>query len=196
MPGEGIRSDLHQLEGDRRKQSFAGSRAGIGPYRENDAWCTYSGSSWGLESGFYSKGFAKRATTAGDSVRIKYWCQHVHDLYIGTSLYLDRGEFSCSLDGDAATTLDAYLNSATAVVTRVKIRSAVPAGEHTVILTADGSGPVYFDFLEAAVPDDVPDPDTVYTDRAPLATTARTTRTSAHHIRFCGRWTRWATKVR
>lgn len=143
--------------------------AGPGSVRieENDAWCTYSGSSWGLESGFYSKGFAKRATTAGDSVRIKYWCQHVHDLYIGTSLYLDRGEFSCSLDGDAATTLDAYLNSATAVVTRVKIRSAVPAGEHTVILTADGSGPVYFDFLEAAVPDDVPDPDTVYTDRAP-----------------------------
>jgi hypothetical protein len=143
--------------------------AGPGSVRvdQEDSWCTYSGLSWGLESGFYSRGFARRAVTAGDKVTVKYWCQHEHDLYIGTSLYSDRGAWSCSLDGDAATTLDCHLTTASAVVTRRRIRVAIPAGEHTVTLEADGAGPVYFDFLEAAVLSDAPDADPVFLDRAP-----------------------------
>jgi len=44
------------------------------------------------------------------------------------------------------------------VVTRRKVRTAVGAGEHTVSLRLKSAGHFYFDFLEAAVPSDVPDP--------------------------------------
>ena len=62
------------------------------------------------------------------------------------------------LDADAETELDAHLDAEPAVVTRRKVRSAVPAGEHTVIIRLLRGGPFYFDFLEAAVPSDIPDP--------------------------------------
>lgn len=140
--------------------------AGAGSVRveETDSWCVYSGSSWASEAGFFSKGFAKRANTSGDGVSIKYHCQQAHDLYIGTSLYTDRGRWSVSLDGDANTTLECYLNTSAPIVTRRKVRSAVPAGEHTLTLTNTGTKDAassnfytYFDFLEAAVASDYPD---------------------------------------
>lgn len=141
--------------------------AGPGSVRveDSDSWCTYSGSSWDLEAGFFSLGFARRATTPGDNVKVRYFCSSTHDLYVGTSLYSDRGRWTCTIDGGAPVTLDCYLSVLSAVVTRRKIASAVPPGEHFVTLTVDAvnngasSGfNCYFDFLEAAVPSDVPDP--------------------------------------
>lgn len=141
--------------------------AGPGSVRveDSDSWCQYSGSSWAMEAGFFSRGFARRATAPGDNVRVRYFCSSTHDLYVGTSLYSDRGRWTCTIDGGAPVTLDCYLSVLSAVVTRRKIASAVPPGEHFVTLTVDAvnngasSGfNCYFDFLEAAVPSDVPDP--------------------------------------
>lgn len=147
------------VTGDNRALKVAG--AGSVRIEENDAWCKYSGASWGVESGFYSQGFSKRATTLGDSVEVTYHCQATHDLYLGTSLYSDRGSFGVSLDGGAESALDchppAWDPRESAVNTRRLVRVGVAAGKHVVRITHRGGGPAYFDFLEAAVLSDVPD---------------------------------------
>lgn len=140
--------------------------AGPGSVRieENDYYCTYSGASWirlpdvtPNPYGFFSKGFCQRASTSGDAVSVRYFCQYEHDLYLGTQVYVDRGVCQVSLDGDASTLLDTYENEATPLPARRRLRQAVPAGEHTVVLTLDSGQYFYFDFLEAAVLSDVPD---------------------------------------
>jgi hypothetical protein len=152
--------------------------AGPGSVRveETDRWCTFLGSSWAAspgEAGFYSKGFAQRATAIGDSVTIEYWCQSTHDLYLGTTLYSDRGMFGCTCDGDPVSFLDCYLSASSQLVARRRLRTSLAPGKHTVTLTvaaknsASSGNAVYFDFLEAAVLADVPDPIGSYTNRSP-----------------------------
>jgi hypothetical protein len=123
---------------------------------ETDSWCSYSGE-WTVESGFFSSGFAKRSSAAGNSVTVRYTCPAAHDLYIGTSLYTDRGTVNIQLDSDTATPLDCRLANEPAVNTRRRVRAAVPAGDHVVTIRLQGDGFFYFDFLEAAVTSDVPD---------------------------------------
>lgn len=132
--------------------------AALGSVRveEDDSWCSYSGN-WALEEGFYSGGFARRASATNDTVAIRYSCASTHDLYLGTSLYGDRGTAGIRLDGDSETDLSCQLSTASAVNTRRRIRTNVPAGEHTVLVRLKTGGVFYFDFLEAAIPGDVPD---------------------------------------
>jgi hypothetical protein len=151
--------------------------AGPGSVRveENDAWCSYSGSGWtSTDVGFYSKGFAKVSSHAGDSVTVTYWCQYRHDLYIGTSLYSDRGIFGVSVDGDAQTDFDCYLDNEPPVVNRRRLRSNIGPGQHTVTLTvsatanAASSGAFcYFDYLDAVVPTTELTPTTKRTNLSP-----------------------------
>lgn len=134
--------------------------AGPGSMRieEDDSWCKYSGT-WVNQTndvGFFSSGYAKKAG-AGAAAQVKYSCGAVHDLYVGAAFGVGGGMVSVSLDGDAAT----QLNTAPAgydppVNTRRLVRSRVPAGEHLVNMTVV-SGNFTFDFIEAAVPSDVPD---------------------------------------
>lgn len=98
---------------------------------------------------------------------VRWHCQHAHDLYLGTSLYLDRGVWGISIDGGAEIDLSTYLNVPAQVNARRLIRTGMSAGSHVATLRHKSGGPVYFDFLEAAVRSDVPDPEVVYTDRAP-----------------------------
>jgi hypothetical protein len=148
--------------------------AGPGSVRvgSRDRWAVYSGS-WAEEAGFYAQGFAHHTSAVGDRVTVNYYSQAVHDLYLGTSLYSDRGILSVSLDGDGATDLDCYLAEEPAVVTRRKLRGGVAAGQHSVTLTLEAGKNalstgfnVYFDYLEAAVAADVPDAVVVYSDRS------------------------------
>jgi hypothetical protein len=131
--------------------------AGPGSIRieDHNSACAYQGA-WIDEAGFYSRGYAKRSSQAGDRVTITYQCSSVHDLYWGTSLYADRGSVGVRLDGDAETVLNCFLNDAAAVVTRRVLRTSVAPGVHTVTLTSK-SGFFYFDFLEAVVPSAAPD---------------------------------------
>ncbi len=138
-----------------------------------DSWSSYTGSGWQLQDGiYYWRGFLKRSKTAGDKVTVEYHCQYTHDLYAGIALYKDRGIAGIRLDGDAETDLNTYLNAEPEVVTRRKVRSNVGTGAHTVELGVKGAKNagssdywVYFDFLEAAVPDDVQDPAQTYSNR-------------------------------
>lgn len=151
-----------QVTGANRSLQVAGS--GSVRVEETDAWCTYTGT-WATESGFYSKGFA-RATSNG-AVTVRWHCQSTHDLYLGTSLYVDRGVWGISIDGGSEIDLDTYLSTAAQVNARRLIRSGMSAGQHVATLRHKSGGVVYFDFLEAAVPSDVPEAAQIYTDRAP-----------------------------
>ena len=130
--------------------------AGPGSVRieENDSWCKYTGN-WEIEQGFYSGGYAKKAVGGGCSLKVSYSCSSEHSLYIGTALFRDGGTASMSMDGVPGSSLNCQLATDAPVNTRRLIRSSVPAGEHTVELTVPSG--FRFDFLEAAVPGDVPD---------------------------------------
>ncbi|MDE3199194.1 MAG: hypothetical protein KGN84_22785, partial [Acidobacteriota bacterium] len=144
------------LSGPAATQALAVAGPGSVRIEEGSSACVYQGA-WNVESGFYSNYFAKATTDTSASVTVTYYCQFTHDLYIGTSLYVDRGTAGIRLDGDTETTLNCYLNTGSAVVTRRRVRTAVPAGRHTVTIRLAAAGVFYFDFLEAAVVSDAPD---------------------------------------
>lgn len=131
--------------------------AGSGSVRleETDTACRFTGT-WNVESGFYSRYFAKATSDTSATLTITYNCQFQHELYVGTSLYLDRAKVGVRLDNDAETELNCRLSTGAAVVTRRRLRAAVPAGRHTVTFRLLEAGVFYFDFLEVAVPHDLP----------------------------------------
>ncbi|MEJ7605293.1 MAG: hypothetical protein WKF37_03275 [Bryobacteraceae bacterium] len=133
---------------------------------ENDAWCAYTGN-WSIESGFFSDGFAKRASVVGDTVTVKYVCSSVHDLYLGTSLYTDRSSVGVKLNGDAETDFNCLLQNDPSVNTCRKLRTGIAAGEHVVTIRVKTAGPFYFDYLEAVVATDIPAPRTQRTNVSP-----------------------------
>lgn len=137
----------------------------------SDCWAAYSGAGWATESGFDFHGYARHSAVAHNQVTVFYSCPNQHDLYLGTSLYSDRGQVSVSIDGQPAGTCDCWLPVEPAINTRRLLRRYVPAGQHTVVITvlsthnpASTGTNFYFDFLEAAVPDDVQDPAQSYTN--------------------------------
>ncbi|MBS1872475.1 MAG: hypothetical protein JSU00_04625 [Acidobacteria bacterium] len=135
--------------------------AGPGSYRLEDAAtaCVYAGK-WDVEAGFYSRGYAKVATQQGSTLTIRYASALAHDLWVGTSLYSDRGSANVTIDGVALSSpFDTYLDTRDdpAVVTRRKLAGGLSAGSHVVTFETRDAKPFYFDFLEVAVPSDVPD---------------------------------------
>ncbi len=144
------------LCGPEEKKALAVAGPGSVRVEEDDAWCSYSGA-WTSETGFYSGGFARVASTVGDSVTVFYSCPSEHNLYLGTSIYSDRGAVAVRLDDGEETELDCALDVDTAIVTRRLVRVGVPGGRHSVAVRLKSEGRFYFDFLEAAVPSDVPD---------------------------------------
>ena len=149
---------------------------------ENDKRCTYSGfwedysygdSSW--PSQWWSAGHARRCGPSspqdGRSITIRYSYPRPHDLYLGTFLYTNCGKIAVSVDGDAPTTHDLYLNEFGGTTANIRLREAVPAGSHTVTITAlfdkhpQSQGYYfYFDYLWPLEPQDVPDPPAEYSD--------------------------------
>ena len=128
-------------------------------------------------SQWWSMGHAKRSgpNEANDlrKVTIKYSATEQHDLYLGTFLNTDCGKVAVTVDGvaPAESPVDLYLVEYGGTTANVKIASAVPAGNHTVVLTplfdrnADSTGYYfYFDYLWPLVPQDVPDPQRQYSD--------------------------------
>ncbi|MGE5571085.1 MAG: hypothetical protein ACM3S5_18780 [Rhodospirillales bacterium] len=151
--------------------------AGPGSVRvtSKDDWVKYSGTGWAEESGWYAKGYAHRSKTTGDKVRVRYACQFTHDVWIGTSLYKDRGKADVAVDGVPVTDpLDCYVPDEPAILSRRCVKRSVPAGEHVVEITvrsdrnpASSDNYVYFDYLHAVVASDVPDAPVTYTTVSP-----------------------------
>ncbi len=130
--------------------------------------CQYAGSGWSLTAANnYWQGFGQITSTVGDSVTVTYRMNSTHDLYLGTSLFPDRGTVAVSLDGDSATQLSCALPISSELVTRRLVRSSVPAGTHSVSVKLVTAGTFVFDYLDAAVPSDFLDADTVYDNVSP-----------------------------
>ena len=144
-----------------------------------DASCTYAGAGWSMVgANNYWRGSARVTANPGDVVTVVYISARVHDLYLGTSLFTDRGIVGVSVDGDSATQLDCFLNVSSEVVTRRLLRTQVSPGAHTVTITLlninhqqqggwdiNSTGYQFlFDYVEAAVPSDLPDPAFVYSN--------------------------------
>lgn len=147
------------LTGDEAKRRLQVAGPGSVRIEENDSACTYIGT-WTSKSdtGFFSKYYAKLASTAGASVTVKYSCQFTHDLYVGTSLATGRGDVTVHLDGSVVNTVSTSLTTSEAISTRRLLKSGVAAGSHSVTLTLSSNAGFYFDFLEAAVLSDIPTP--------------------------------------
>ena len=146
----------------------------------SDTRCRYTGY-WedykygaGWPSQWWAGGHAKRTAPAsgGDlrKVAFSYSQTQQHDLYLGTFLDTDCGKVSVSVDG-VTTTHDLYLDEYGGTVANLKVRGSVPAGNHTVEITAlfdrDAASAgyyFYFDYLWPLVPQDVPDPPNEYED--------------------------------
>lgn len=145
----------------------------------SDPGCVYQGTGWQtISANNYWHGFGQQSANLGDSVTVTYTNAAAHDLYLGTSLFGNRGQVTVSLDGDSSTTLDCFLSVSSEVVTRRLLRSAVPPGTHSVVITLSGTykanpgAPSWdvsstgteflFDYIEAAVPSDIPEPVIVY----------------------------------
>ncbi len=79
------------------------------------------------------------------------------ELWLGTVLTLTSGTVLVELDGEPLQSLSALLDEPTEIVARRRISGMIAPGEHVVRLT-NGNGMFTFDFLEAAVPGDLPDP--------------------------------------
>ena len=159
--------------------------AGPGSVRvgNGDPGCSYTGSGWSTASANnYWRGFGRMTSNPGDAVQITYTCANLHDLYLGTSLYQNRGIVSISLDGDTPSALDCFLNVTSEVVTRRALRSGVPGGTHTVRITVESSNhqaidPKWdinslgfyfqFDYIEAALRSDLPDAAVSYPNVSP-----------------------------
>lgn len=124
---------------------------------ENSSWCQYTGN-WSQFVGFYSGGFCKRSATTGDRLEIFYAANSVHDLYVGTTLFADRGRIGVRLDNDTRTLHNFAVSAEAPIYARRLLRSNVPPGRHRVVIDLDNNGIFDFDFLEAAVPADVPAP--------------------------------------
>jgi hypothetical protein len=124
-----------------------------------DSGCVYSSAGWNIQSANnYWRGFARVTSTPGADVTITYTNTQTHDLYLGTSLYLDRGTISISVDGDIPNALDCYLDTGSEVVTRRLLRTGLAPGSHTVLLTLNSTNNTssagynfIFDYLESAI---------------------------------------------
>jgi hypothetical protein len=135
-----------------------------------DRWAQFLGSGWALQPGaIYQEGFSRISSHATDSVTVLYSCQHTHDLYLGTELGGNHGIFSVTLDSVAQADLDTYLGVSAPIQTRRVLAAGVAAGQHTLQLAVksshNGSSTGYnctFDFLQACVKSDVPDPVQAY----------------------------------
>ena len=122
-----------------------------------DSRCQYTGF-WIAEAGFFQDNSVRAARMAGSSVTIHYDCPATHELWIGTSLYADRGAATVELDGLVVAPLSMQLTVEPAASTRRRVALNVPAGRHTVRLTSIDDRPFYFDYVEAAVPSNLPAP--------------------------------------
>jgi hypothetical protein len=152
--------------------------AGSGSTRAGNAdnSCSYSSSGWLVQAANnYWHGFARVTDVTGSTVSVTYACSQTHDLYLGTSLYSDRGMVGITLDGDTNTTLDCYLAVGSEVVTRRIVRTSVAPGTHVLTITlsnsknATSSGHNFiFDYIEAAVPTpNIPDALVTYPNVSP-----------------------------
>ena len=135
---------------------------------EAGAFCKYNGSGWApLAANNHWQGFARSSSQVGDSVTLAYTAYSVHDLYLGTAFYPNRAVVNITVDGDAPTSLSCSLPVTSELVTRRLLRSAVPAGRHSVTITISSAGLFIFDYLEAAISGDIPDPSATYSNVSP-----------------------------
>lgn len=140
--------------------------AGPGSVRieSGDAWVTPAGYWEAAPDGWWSNGRAIRSaysSAESRSVTVETHCGSSHDIYLGTRLDFDCGKIEARLDGGAPVPLDCYGGGANV---RRLLFSDVAAGAHVVTITVSADKNTnscgwyfYFDFLECAVPSDVPD---------------------------------------
>jgi hypothetical protein len=107
---------------------------------------------WVSEEGYYQDGLAMGVSQTGAAVTFRYHSPVAHELWLGTSLYGDRGAASVFVDGSLAGSIDTRLACEPAILTRRKVSATLPPGDHDVRIQTTSSSPFYFDFLEAAVP--------------------------------------------
>lgn len=135
---------------------------------------TFSGAGWAVQQGNVSAENMSYTSTGGNYVEIAYTHPAAHDLYLGTQRTFDSAIVQVQIDGGAPFQLDLYTPGqfpGDIFLAREKLDGNITAGAHTVRITHTGTKNAgstgfffYFDFIEAAVPADVPDAPEIRTD--------------------------------
>jgi hypothetical protein len=116
---------------------------------EDDDPVVVYGGSWQRELGNYSGGSIRKASGPA-SVTVRYRCAFAHHLYLGTRRVGDSARCEVRVDGAMRFERGLALPGEDVLV-RLDL-GEVAAGEREVVFNTTGAGPMYFDFLEIAVP--------------------------------------------
>ncbi len=152
---------------DLRRLQIAGP--GSQRFEESSTLCTYAGA-WAAEYGFFSEAYAQVSKAAENTITIAYVSNVEHELWIGTSLYNDRGAAEVRIDNGPGIPFDTCLQTGLdpAVITRRRVGNVqLPAGDHAVVIRTLDAKPFYFDYLDIVVPDDMTDSLTARTNISP-----------------------------
>ena len=71
----------------------------------------YFSGTWITNEGFYHQGFASNTVTNGSKIFINYNCNFTHNIYLGTNLVSDGGQFNISLDGVSLSSISLYCSA-------------------------------------------------------------------------------------
>jgi len=128
--------------------------AGPGSRRiENDSTVlTYTGS-WASEIGNYSGGSIRSTTIPDSAVACSYTAAVAHNLYLGTRSLTNGGKLTVRVDGGTPIVINLEIPLED-VLMRVPLGQQAASVAHNVTITHSGAPgkPVYFDFLEIAIP--------------------------------------------
>jgi hypothetical protein len=156
QPGNFVRSEFSvvvigwTVSGNNLQYQVAGP--GSRRIEDDAAEVTYQGT-WSQERGNYSGGSIQCTTVPGSSLTCSYTAATAHSLYLGTRRIDGAGPIAVQIDNNPVVTITVAL-SGEDVLVREPLGQLSGQVHHTIMVTHAGAAghPVYFDFLEIAIP--------------------------------------------
>ena len=141
-----------ELDRHRKRHAISGGGARQPADEDYSTALTYTGN-WVAEIGNYSGGSTHSTTAPGSALECSYVSALAHTLYLGTRALAGGGQVTVQVDGGTPTVIGLAL-AGEDVLMRLPLGQQTASAGHRVTIThfRTAGAPVYFDFLEIAVP--------------------------------------------
>lgn len=117
--------------------------------------CTYSGA-WDPVAGFYLDQAARKSFSPGAAVAVRVRCERPHELWLSTEMAPEGPAIQWSLNNGLSGSIPTAVEGSAPFAARRRLTGLLPAGEHTLTLTAGPAIGFVFNAVEAVVPADTP----------------------------------------